>query len=524
MVEIAVEELQFDLDLINLLFAEPAMEDGYVGDTNGGSGGSSDSSKGDSKSASSDAKGGDDKKETPNSTANTSKSDNKKDDDEKDEKKKDGKPRFVIWTDSPRSEVIALVKKEIDKLNAKSDDDKTIYVTNDDIKISEEDPTVINVYAKDKENGKPYLAAQIKQKAKDGKLNAPDAKTTTTAVPRENSNFINLQEMDKDELKKKFGLNDNTTIYGFKENGTVMYAHDKKGDQWYKCTASINPAKNNKTPASPEEIKMYDVNKHRSPDSERGFGEKIESFFKMIWELIERAIAKIKEKLARCTSGQKTFAKEIEKIKKAKKKPNMDIKVKNYIYNDDIINKLNNSVNGLFEGVKKAILFVKENADRNFDPEDDSEKKLLGILEDNPFATMGAAMGINGTIGSAGDFFNAVRRMYRGSEDVVEFKLSSKPNELATAENFVKSYDIEFNKILDKIDKTKKEFEPFKRTMDRIKSANKNKDNFEGLSKLLNALGKQYTVVINCYSFMASLLQERVYNCRNLFRRAYGAI
>lgn len=519
MVEIAVEELQFDLDLINLLFAEPAMEDGYVGDANGGtSGGNS----GDSKPASSDPKDGNDKKGTSDSTANNNNSDDKKDDDKKDEKKKDGKVKLVDCRKYSRQKVLSLAKKSMDEMNAKLKPDEPRYTYEEKNVHVEDDGRGIFIFHV-KQGGQGDIIHEIVVKAKDGDPeNNPQITGKTTDDNKDN--LTNLQELSEDELKKKFSLNENTKIYGFKENGTVMYAHDKKEDQWYKCTASINPAKNNKTPASPEEIKMYNVNKHRSPDSERGFGEKIESFFKMIWELIDRAIAKIKEKLARCTSGQKTFAKEIDKIIKAKKKPNMDIKVKNYLYDDSVIEKLNKGVDVIFGEIKEMINDIKDNPDQDFDADTEDNKKWFKKITENPFMSIAGDVGIQGEIGGAGDFFNAVRRMYRGSEDVVEFKLSSRPNELETAKNFVKSYDTEFNKILNKIDKTKKEFEPFKRTMDRLKNANKSKDNFAGMEKILNMLGKQYTVVINCYSFMASLLQERVYNCRNLFRRAYGAI
>lgn len=528
MVEIAVEELQFDLDLINLLFAEPAMEDGYVGDANGGSGGSSDSGNGDSKSASSDSKGGDDKKEKSDAAANDNKSDNKKDD-KKDDEKDDGKKlKQVDFRKVDQGKINIVVHKVLDMINKKRDSDDKYDVKSGTKGTATEDGNLLIKMA----SAGNYKFFDVTVKVSSTKENDPSDPKAVITYTKDNEinddDRQDLKSLGEDYIFKALANGDTKAedleIVKYVDNNRVAIVHNKKTGKTIKFIAGSSKNDTSTTELTPEEVKKYDVNKHRDPNAERGFGEKIESFFKMIWELIERAIAKIKEKLARCASGQKTFAKEIAKIQKEKKKPNMDIKVKNYIYNDSVIEKLGARVSEIFDEIKGAITEIKENADDNYDATDDDDKKWVAKMTENPFASIASAMGIDGEIGGAGDFFNAVRRMYRGSEDVVEFKLSSRPNELKIAENFVKSYDVEFNKILDKIDKTKKEFEPFKRTMDRLKNANKNKDNFAGMEKILNIIGKQYTVVINCYSFMASLLQERVYNCRNLFRRAYGAI
>ena len=297
--------------------------------------------------------------------------------------------------------------------------------------------------------------------------------------------------------------------------------------------------------ATEKNPKMYDVNKHRDDNDKADFISKIESFFKMIFEMITRAISTIKAKFARAVSGQKTFAKEMEKLQK-NKKPNLELKCKNYLYNDKVIENLTNSLNigytnttrtldalfNVFSKIKDdpdgfdntTIYFYLDNGNYAQIAIKDIEKKssdyMIAFI-----SAIGNSIGIKGELGGAGDFYDAVRRMFRGSSDVVEFQLKAKQEELSKAMYFIKNYEGIVNSYLNKLDDVTKNFKRYQTVIGRYKNADIPKsDGRSNFNFLLTQLNKGVTFICNCYTFIVSLMQERLLNCRNLIRRAYGKI
>lgn len=291
--------------------------------------------------------------------------------------------------------------------------------------------------------------------------------------------------------------------------------------------------------------KMYDVNKHREDDDKADFMSKVESLFKMIFEMITRAVTNIKAKFTKAVSGQKTFAKEMEKLQK-NKKPNFELKCKNYLYNDDIINRLYGALDKTYGDITKCLEILFNHFQNVKDDPEGFNNTSVPVITENGGTTMmkikdavqtnsdmmvamtshiGNAIGIKGQVGGEGEFFNAARKMYRGSEDPVEFQLKAKPNEFNKAFDFIKNYERTVNTFLAKLDSVSKNFKKYQNIIGRYKNADIPKsEGRTAFNKLLTQHSKGVTFICSCYTFIVSLMQERLLNCRNLIRRAYGKI
>lgn len=312
-------------------------------------------------------------------------------------------------------------------------------------------------------------------------------------------------------------------------------------------SSSDTPTSDNTDDESSDEKKpkMYDVNKHREDDDSANFMSKIESFFKMIFEMITRAINNIKAKFTRAVSGQKTFAKEMEKLQK-NKKPNFELKCKNYLYNDSVITKLYGVLDKFYELETSGLnVCFNEFQKVKDDPEGFNKLTIKCVTANGTTATVmikdavasnaeahriditfiANQIGIKGELSGEGDFFNAVRKMFRGSVDPVEFQLKAKPDEFNKASEFIKNYEHTVNIYLTKLDITQKNWKKYQNIIGRYKNADIPKsEGRTAFNKLLTQASKSVTFICGCYTFMVSLMQERLLNCRNLIRRAYGKI
>lgn len=329
------------------------------------------------------------------------------------------------------------------------------------------------------------------------------------------------------------------------EEGFVASDSDAKPVENKSADASKSSTDDSTSTSSDDKPKMYDVNKHRDYDDKADFMSKIESFFKMVFEMITRAINNIKAKFTRAVSGQKTFAKEMEKLQK-NKKPNFELKCKNYLYNDSVINKLYTVLDKIYNANAKGCT-VMFNAFQKVkdDPEGLNNLGVPTITENGNITTVplteavksdgetmrtyitliASTLGIKGEMSGEGDFFDAVRRMFRGSVDPVEFQLKAKPDEFNKAFDFIKNYEKTVKIYMDKLDETKKDWSRYQTIIGRFKNADIPKsEGRTAFNKMMSQSTKGVTFICSCYTFIVSLMQERLLNCRNLIRRAYGKI
>ena len=344
------------------------------------------------------------------------------------------------------------------------------------------------------------------------------------------------------------------------EDGYIPYDTSYERDQHVNASSNNTNNTNNSTTDNKDKAsstssdssssdekkpKMYDVNKHREDSDTAGFMQKIESFFKMVFEMITRAITNIKAKFTRAVSGQKTFAKEMEKLQK-NKKPNFELKCKNYLYNDNIINRLYTSIDKAYVTTTKSLEVLFNHFQKvKDDPNGFNATTISIITDDGGITTMdikdasekgfdasvaittfiGNDIGIKGQLGGEGEFFNAVRKMFRGSDEPVEFQLKAKPGEYDKAFNFIKNYEKTVQIYTTKLDQTEKNFKKYQMIIARYKNADIPKsEGRSAFNRVLNYHTKTVTFICSCYTFIVSLLQERLLNCRNLIRRAYGKI
>lgn len=533
-VDIAVEELQFEYSLFDSFFnefPEPAMEDGYIPyDT---------SYKRDQHDKPSNDKSATDNNKD-NSSANDSNTNKSTANDKPEEKKK----QLADLHKVSKSIIERAFQKSLDEDNKKRDDNDKLAFSGSFV-ISDDGINATRLAKTPSGDSKIYQIA-VKTSNPDHFPNSPDdltVKSTTNENGADKSGeFVNLKEMSESDLKarveKSFGQD--WEYIGVDRDNVTAYAHNTKTNEWqtFKIPVKTNTPK--KGPADPEKVKMYDVNKHRNVDDKVDFISKIESFFKMIFEMITRAINNIKVKFTRAVSGQKSFAKEMEKLQK-NKKPNLKLKCKNYLYNDAVIAKLYNALSEQYKFATGVLnkLFNDFNKVKD-DPEgfnnmqlptangDVALKDAVINRSDNIIDLMSMIsekLGINGQINGEGDFFDAVRKMFRGSVDPVEFQLEAKPEEFRKAFDFIKNYDNTANIPVNKLDETQKDFKRYQTIIGRYKNADipksEGRDNF---NKMLSIMNKHVVFICSCYTFIVSLLQERLLNCRNLIRRAYGKI
>ena len=306
-------------------------------------------------------------------------------------------------------------------------------------------------------------------------------------------------------------------------SGTAnINTNDTVADSGIKTKGNYNPR---------GKVIAYNVNENRSNDTKRDFAARIDSFVKMIFELIERALARIRVKFAKMQSSQKSFVVEIKKIQKTRS-INYDLKCKNYIYDDGVIIKLDRVLATEYNTIKPSInewintfrnIIHKPDGPGVDKAAEEYIQKHEKDGEGEVYTNIAKNIGFKGELGGEGDFFNGVRRMYRGTEDVVEFALRARREELSKAENFMENYSDYVDAYVGQLDKVRDSFTSFKREITNIKNASVEKtDALKKIDKNLAFLSKKVSFIINCYTFIVSLLQERLYNCRSLVRRAYG--
>ncbi len=287
-------------------------------------------------------------------------------------------------------------------------------------------------------------------------------------------------------------------------------------------SASPAPA-DNKDPNNPGDNKTPENNKGKI-----GFIRRLEDIVKYLAEMINRAIVNTQAKVAKASTGSKTFTAAMHKWAKSKK-PNLTLKITNYVYNDNIMLKITQVLESLDDKVvnkKTEIMnsYVKYSQasmnDEEFDTALTAINNKYPELED-VYTYIGKTVANHkDKVDGAGSLYNILRQKYHSDKDK-EVRILTQA-ELMQCTAFVEDYESGIGKLNKSMEALKKKVDSFKNDVNRIKQFNATQKNMNNLSKSVNEYTTQTTFLVNFCTFAISLLQERYVNCQLVIKRAYG--